>query len=107
MRTNLITMVSTHLVFQVHTGRWLVDGNPQIVLFDIGSAAHELDHYKHELYEGSKIGIPHGDAECNDSVIFGFMVAKFLEEVRLCLCETYVFYRFIFNVDCNHNQTHI
>ena len=76
--------VTTFYYFsQVYTGRWLVDGNPQIIMFDIGSASHELNKYKHELFESTKIGIPHGDIECNDSVIFGFMVAKFLEEVEL------------------------
>lgn len=68
--------------WKVHMGRWLVDGNPQIILFDIGSASHDLDRFKHELYDGSKIGIPNGDIECNDAVIFGFMVAKYLEEFR-------------------------
>jgi len=73
--------------WRVHTARWLVDGNPQIILFDIASAAHDLDRYKHELYESSKIGIPNGDVECNDAVIFGFMVAKFLEEFRTVFGE--------------------
>uniref|UniRef100_A0A2P2I2F4 Glycogen [starch] synthase n=1 Tax=Hirondellea gigas TaxID=1518452 RepID=A0A2P2I2F4_9CRUS len=68
--------------WKVHTGRWLVDGNPQIILFEIASAAHELDRYKFELFQSAKIGIPNGDVECNDAVIFGFMVAKFLEEFR-------------------------
>lgn len=66
---------------QVHPGRWLVDGNPQIILFDIGSASVHLDDYKRQLYENTKIGIPSQDIECNDAVIFGFMVAKFIEEV--------------------------
>ncbi|XP_047737934.1 glycogen [starch] synthase [Hyalella azteca] len=73
--------------WKVHMGRWLVDGNPQIILFDIGSASHDLDRYKHELFENTKIGIPNGDIECNDAVIFGFMVAKFLEEFRSTCAE--------------------
>ena len=67
----------------MYTGRWLVDGSPQIVLFDIGSASSQLTAFKQELFEASKIGIPSGDVECNDAVIFGFMVAKFIEEVWL------------------------
>ncbi|XP_066964837.1 glycogen [starch] synthase isoform X4 [Macrobrachium rosenbergii] len=67
------------LGWRVHTGRWLVDGNPQIILFDIGSASDKLFTYKTEFYDTCKIGIPHHDIECNDAVLFGFMVAKFIE----------------------------
>ncbi|XP_042224687.1 glycogen [starch] synthase-like [Homarus americanus] len=68
--------------WRIHPGRWLVDGNPQIILFDIGSASVSLNDYKQEFYENSKIGIPQHDIECNDAVLFGFMVAKFIEEFR-------------------------
>lgn len=65
----------------MHTGRWLVDGNPQIVLMDIGSAAWKLDEYKSELWNKCNLGIPHLDIEANDAVILGYMVADFVEEV--------------------------
>lgn len=65
--------------FQIHTGRWLVDGNPQVILVDIGSGAWMLDGFKNELWESSHIGIPHGDAESNDALLFGYLVATFLE----------------------------
>lgn len=70
---------------QVHTGRWLVDGNPQIILMDIGSAAWKLDEYKSELWEKCNLGIPHLDIEANDAVILGYMVADFLGEVSSVL----------------------
>ena len=38
------------------TGNWLVEGNPQVVLFDIGSASHLLNSWKQELYESTFIG---------------------------------------------------
>ncbi|KZS05401.1 putative Glycogen synthase [Daphnia magna] len=66
--------------FKVVTGNWLVDGNPLLVLFDIGSAAWNLDNYKKELFEKSGVGIPHHDTESNDAVIFGFMAAQFIAE---------------------------
>lgn len=68
--------------FKIHCGRWLVDGNPQIILFDIGSAAWKLDEYKNELWEKCSIGIPHLDIESNDAIILGYMIAQFVEEVR-------------------------
>ncbi|KAJ8953719.1 hypothetical protein NQ314_007329 [Rhamnusium bicolor] len=59
--------------FKVHTGRWLVDGNPQIILMDIGSAAWKLDEYKSELWSKTNIGVPHLDIEANDAIILGCM----------------------------------
>lgn len=67
---------------QVFFGRWLIDGYPKVVLFDIGSAAWKLDEFKHELWENAGIGIPWHDRESNDAVIFGALVAWFLSEVR-------------------------
>lgn len=66
----------------MHTGRWLVDGSPQIILMDIGSAAWKLDEFKNELWEKCGVGVPHLDIEANDAIILGYMVADFIEEVR-------------------------
>lgn len=71
--------------YRVVTGRWLVDGNPQIILFDIGSAAWKLDQFKKDMWESSHIGIPHLDVECNDAVILGYMICDFLAEFNHCL----------------------
>lgn len=68
--------------FKIHTGTWLVDGNPQIILFDIGSGAWKLDEYKQELWNKCNLGIPHLDIEANDAVILGYMVAQFIDEFR-------------------------
>ena len=57
--------------YRIHCGRWLVEGNPQVILFDIGSAAHRMSEIKQELYDKAGIGIPHLDSECNDVAIFG------------------------------------
>lgn len=58
-----------------------MDGNPQIILFDVGSAAWQMDSYKQQLWDTTSIGIPHLDVEANDAVILGFMVAQFITEV--------------------------
>lgn len=69
--------------YKIHCGRWLVDGNPQIILFDIGSAAWKLDEFRQELWEKCNIGIPHLDIECNDAVILGYMIAHFIGEFKV------------------------
>lgn len=78
------------------TGNWLVDGNPLLILFDIGSASFNLDGFKHELFEKSGIGIPHHDNESNDAVLFGHMVAEFIAEARLLLLMDFLEFNFLF-----------
>ena len=41
-----------------------------------------MNRWKHELYEKAQIGIPHGDTEANNLVIFGFMMAQFIADFR-------------------------
>ncbi|XP_071441109.1 glycogen [starch] synthase [Hetaerina americana] len=67
---------------KIHTGAWLVDGNPQIILFDIGSASWRLDNFKSELWDSCGIGIPREDLETNDAIILGYLVAEFIGEFR-------------------------
>lgn len=68
--------------YKVHTGQWLVDGNPQIILMDIGSAAWKMDEFKNDLWSSCNIGVPHLDVEANDAIILGYLVAEFIQEFR-------------------------
>jgi len=63
-------------------GRWLIEGYPHVLLFDIGSAAWKLDEWKRELWESLHIGVPWHDRESNDAIILGFLTAWFLAEFR-------------------------
>ena len=67
---------------QVYYGRWLVEGSPNVILFDIGSAAWKLEEWKRDIWESLHIGIPWHDRESNDAVIFGFLTVWFIAEVR-------------------------
>ncbi|EHH66145.1 Glycogen [starch] synthase, liver [Macaca fascicularis] len=66
---------------QVHFGRWLIEGSPYVVLFDIGFSAWNLDRWKGDLWEACSVGIPYHDREANDMLIFGSLTAWFLKEV--------------------------
>ncbi|XP_050964069.1 glycogen [starch] synthase, liver isoform X2 [Labeo rohita] len=66
---------------QVHFGRWLIEGSPYVILFDIGSAAWNLDRWKGDLWNACSIGLPYHDREANDSLIFGSLVAWFFKEL--------------------------
>lgn len=63
-------------------GRWLIEGYPKVILFDLGSGGSKMNEWKHELYERCKIGVPHEDFESNDAVLLGFLVAIFLKHFR-------------------------
>ncbi|XP_075913404.1 glycogen [starch] synthase, muscle [Petromyzon marinus] len=65
---------------KVYCGRWLIEGSPCVVLFDVASAAWSLDRWKSELWDACGIGVPWFDRESNDAVLFGFLTAWFLGE---------------------------
>uniref|UniRef100_A0A3B3DS98 Glycogen [starch] synthase n=1 Tax=Oryzias melastigma TaxID=30732 RepID=A0A3B3DS98_ORYME len=56
-------------------------GNPFVILFDIGSAAWNLDRWKGDLWDTCHIGLPFHDREANDSLILGSLIAWFFREV--------------------------
>ena len=64
-------------------GRWLIEGYPNVLLFDMGSVYHRLDEWKHDLWCSAKIPAPPGDRETNDAVVFGHLVAWFLAEASI------------------------
>uniref|UniRef100_A0A7N6AY67 Glycogen [starch] synthase n=1 Tax=Anabas testudineus TaxID=64144 RepID=A0A7N6AY67_ANATE len=66
---------------QVHFGRWLIEGSPYVILFDIGSAAWNLDRWKGDLWQTCNIGLPYHDREANDSLILGSLIAWFFKEL--------------------------
>ncbi|KAL4682680.1 hypothetical protein H8957_006595 [Semnopithecus entellus] len=68
---------------QVHFGRWLIEGSPYVVLFDIGYSACNLDRWKGDLWEACSVGIPYHDREANDMLIFGSLTAWFLKEFNI------------------------
>lgn len=65
-------------------GRWLIDGAPRVLLFDIGTAWHHLDEWKADLWSVAGIPSPPGDTETNDAIVLGYLVAWFLGEVTSC-----------------------
>lgn len=52
-----------------------------MILFDIGSAAWNLDRWKGDLWQTCSIGLPYHDREANDALILGSLIAWFFKEV--------------------------
>lgn len=63
-------------------GRWLIDGAPRVLLFDTKTAYHFMDEWKADLWNVASIPSPPSDDETNEAVVFGYVVAWFLGEVR-------------------------
>ena len=76
-------------MFKVVTGNWLIEGFPEVVLFDIGSAAHRLDSWKGDFFEHTHIGVPYHDRESNDALLLGFCVFWFIGTVKILKNHTY------------------
>lgn len=63
-------------------GRWLIEGAPRVILIDTKTAYRFLDEWKADLWNTAGIPSPPGDEETNEAVVFGYLVAWFLGEVR-------------------------
>ena len=59
----------------VHFGRWLIDGAPKVVLFDLHTVKEQLGSWRWDLWEKCKIGCPDDDPDAQNAVLFG-CVAK-------------------------------
>ncbi len=63
-------------------GRWLVEGAPYVLLFDVGASYHRMNEWKADLWNIAGIPSPPNDFETNEAIVFGYLVAWFLGEVR-------------------------
>lgn len=59
-------------------GKWLVDGSPSVILFDLENMVHRLHEWKGDLWKVTGIPSPSNDQEMNDAIIFGYLNAWFL-----------------------------
>lgn len=64
-------------------GRWLIEGAPRVLLFDTKTAYGHMDEWKADLWNVASIPSPPNDDETNEAIVFGYLVAWFLGEVRI------------------------
>ncbi|RKP30121.1 glycogen synthase [Metschnikowia bicuspidata] len=62
-------------------GRWLIEGAPRVLLFDIHSAGSMLNEWKLDLWNIAGIPTPDHDSETNNAILLGYLVAWFLGEL--------------------------
>lgn len=75
-----------HVVY----GRWLIEGYPKVVLFDLESTRWRSDGAKGDFWNSTHIGLP-ADSEAENAVLFGHIVAWFVGSFRArCSSSTLV-----------------
>lgn len=62
-------------------GRWLIEGAPRVLLFDLNSVQGFLNEWKSDLWNIAGIPTPDHDLESNDAILLGYLVAWFLGEL--------------------------
>ncbi len=65
----------------VHYGRWLITGQPRVVLLDVRSVYGRLGEIKYLLWEHHGIGTPPADGLMDGVAAFGWMVEHFLRKL--------------------------
>ncbi len=66
---------------KIHHGRWLISGNPTVLLIDYQPARDRLNEFKYRYWEDTRVSLPPGDGESDDATLFGYLVADFFEEL--------------------------
>ncbi|KAJ3374300.1 glycogen synthase isoform 1 [Allomyces arbusculus] len=63
-------------------GRWLIDGAPYAILFDLnaGAVRGKLDEWRGDLFRNHGVPAPPSDSETNDAIMLGYLTAWFLGE---------------------------
>ncbi|WP_428937039.1 glycosyltransferase [Fontivita pretiosa] len=64
-----------------HHGRWLISGRPRVILLDYRARFGSLDVDKYLLWKDHGIDTLGCDAEVNEVVAFGYVVAEFFREL--------------------------
>jgi glycogen(starch) synthase len=66
---------------KIHTGRWLISGRPNVVLFDLESIRSRLTEIKYLFWKHHHVELPADDTLTDDVVLLGEMFRLFLTQV--------------------------
>ncbi len=66
--------------FDLHFGRWLVTGRPQVVLINPVSLYHQLAELKENLWREQQINASAGDELLDQAVTFGHILKSFIRD---------------------------
>ena len=82
----------------VHFCKWLIPGYPSGLIFDLTSCKNFSSSWKLQFSRMTGVSFPENETVNNmdESVVFGFMLAKFFAEVRPFLSLYFLFFFFSF-----------
>ncbi len=76
---------------KVSFGKWLIDGSPSVILFDLESTLNRLNEWKGDIWQTARIPCPSNDQEMNNAILFGYLNAWFLGLVIKNCYQLYVY----------------
>jgi len=65
-----------------HFGRWLIEGEPQVILIDFSNLWPGINNYKFELWNLYKIDSMESGFEFDEPVVWSWGVAKLVEQLQ-------------------------
>lgn len=65
-----------------HFGRWLIEGEPKVILVDFKDLWRSVNQYKWELWNSYQVDSLNSGYEFDEPVVWGYGVAKLLEKFR-------------------------
>ncbi len=63
----------------MYYGRWLITGNPRVLLIDFFKSFDRLNEFRHAFWSECNINYPDNDGETNDVICFGYLLTQFFE----------------------------
>ena len=73
---------------RVISGKWLIDGAPNVILFDLDSVRHRLAEWRNDIWECGHVPCPVDDVDMNDAIVLGQLIAWFLHSVMTLTAST-------------------
>ncbi|HOX29640.1 MAG TPA: glycogen/starch synthase [Candidatus Paceibacterota bacterium] len=64
-----------------HFGRWIIDGEPKVILVDFSALWKDINQFKWQLWDAYQIDSLNSIREFDEPVVWGFAVAKLLEKL--------------------------
>lgn len=65
-----------------HFGRWLIDGEPKVILTDFSALWQNVNQYKWELWDAYQVDSLNASREFDEPVVWGYAVARLLQRIR-------------------------
>jgi len=66
-----------------HCGRWLIEGEPQVILVDFSALWPNVNRYKRELWDDYRVDSMDSGFEFDEPAVWGYAVGRLIEQAAL------------------------